>query len=66
MRELLNKLWIWLKNPNPDTILIKLWRKKRDRDNAIKGIEAKRQAEEYRQKVQEQAYLFWICNLFVI
>ena len=59
MRELLNKLWIWFKNPNPDIILIKLWRKKRDRDILIKGIEAKRQVEEYRQKVEKQAYLLW-------
>ena len=59
MRELLNKLWICLRKPDSDIILIKLWRKKRDRDNAIKEIEAKRQAEEYRQKVQEQAYLLW-------
>ncbi len=59
MRELLNKLWICLRKPDSDIVLIKLWRKKRDRDNAIKEIEAKRQAEEYRQKVQEQAYLLW-------
>ncbi len=59
MRELLNKFFIWLRKPDPDTILIKLWRKKRDRDKAIEVIEAKRQAEEYRQKVKEQAYLLW-------
>ena len=59
MKELLNDFLIWLKKPDPDTILIKLWWKKRDRDKAIEGIEAKRQAEEYRQKVKEQAYLLW-------
>ena len=59
MRELLNKFFIWLREPDPDTILIKLWREKRDRDKVIERIEAKRQAEEYRQKVKEQAYLLW-------
>ena len=59
MREFLNKFFIWLRKPDSDTILIKLWRKKRDRDKAIEGIEAKRQAEEYRQQVKEQAYLLW-------
>ena len=59
MGELLNKFFIWLRKPDPDTILIKLWRKKRDRDSAIKEIEAKRKVEEDRQKVQEQAYLLW-------
>ena len=56
MREFLNKFLIWLRKP---TILIKLWRRKRDRDEVIKDIEAKQRVEEERQKIEEQAYLLW-------
>ena len=59
MRELLNDFLIWLKKPDPDTILIKLWGRKRDRDEVIKDIEAKQRTEEERQKIEKQAYLLW-------
>ena len=59
MRELLNKFFILFRKPDLGVILIKLWRRKRDRDEVIKDIEAKQRVEEERQKIEEQAYLLW-------
>ena len=49
----------WLKNPNPDTVLIKYWQRKRSRTKVIKSLEVKQQEEQYQQIVATQAYLLW-------
>ncbi|MDJ0634925.1 MAG: pentapeptide repeat-containing protein [Xenococcaceae cyanobacterium MO_188.B29] len=54
-----SKLVKWLKNPDPDTILLKLWKKKRARDKKLQEIEAKQQAKEYKQRIEKEAYLLW-------
>lgn len=41
------------------TTLINWWKTKRDISKAIQRIEAKQQAEEYRQRVEKEAYFLW-------
>ncbi len=59
----INKLFddfvTWLKTPNPDTILLKIWKRKRARAKVIQRIEANKQAEEDRQSIEKEAYLLW-------
>ena len=54
-----SKLVNWFKNPDPDTILLKLWKKKRDKDKIIQNIEAKKQEEELKKIIEKEAYLLW-------
>jgi len=56
---LLDDFIAWLKNPNPDTVLIKYWQRKRSRTKVIKSLEVKQQEEQYQQIVATQAYLLW-------
>ncbi len=53
------KLVNWFKNTAPDTTLLKLWKRKRDRDKIIQNIEAKKQAEESEKIIEKEAYLLW-------
>ncbi len=59
MKKLFKDFLTWFKNPNPDTVLLKLWQRKRTRAKIIHRLQAKQQAEQYRQTVAKQAYLLW-------
>ena len=59
MKKLFKDFLTWFKNPDPDTVLLKLWQRKRTRAKIIHRLQAQQQAEQYRQTVAEQAYLLW-------
>jgi len=59
IKKLFNDFLTWLKKSNPDTTLVKLWKRKRARDKVIQRIEANQQAEENRQMVEKEAYFLW-------
>ncbi|MEL7417139.1 MAG: pentapeptide repeat-containing protein [Cyanobacteria bacterium J06555_3] len=56
---MLNDLIAWFKNPNPDTVLLKYWQRKRSDARVVNSLEAKQQQEQDRQIVATQAYLLW-------
>ena len=56
---LFDDLIAWFKNPDPDTVILKFWQRKRTRAKETRRLEAIQQAEEYRQRVEKQAYLLW-------
>ncbi|MEM7595633.1 MAG: DUF2934 domain-containing protein [Cyanobacteria bacterium P01_A01_bin.83] len=56
---MLNNFIAWFNNPNPDTVPLRYWQRKRSRAKVIKTFEAKQQEEQYQQIVATQAYLLW-------
>ena len=59
MKKLFKDFLTWFKDPDPDTVLLKFWQRKRTRGKIIHKLETKQQAEKYRQTVAKQAYLLW-------
>lgn len=66
MKKLFVDFITWFKKPNPDTTLLKLWKRKivRDRQRAEEKrrakIEQKIKAEEqYRKSIETEAYFLW-------
>ncbi|MEM7557090.1 MAG: pentapeptide repeat-containing protein [Cyanobacteria bacterium P01_A01_bin.84] len=56
---MLNNFIAWFKNYNPDTIILKYWRRKKTRTKVVKSLETKKQAEQYQQIIATKAYLLW-------
>ena len=59
INKLLDDFVAWLKKPDPDTTLLKLWKKKRARDKIIQSIQDKQKAEQYRESIEKEAYFLW-------
>ena len=61
MKKLFSNFVTWFKTPNPERILLKLCKPKsvRDKDKDIKIIKDTQQIEEYRRKIEKEAYFLW-------
>ena len=57
MRKIINSKLV-----NPLKNLFKPWKEKRARDKKLQEIEAKQQAEEYKQRIEKEAYLLWVAD----
>lgn len=62
----MNDLIAWFKNPNPDTVLLKYWQRKRSDARVVNSLESKQQQEQDRQIVATQAYLLWEVEQFTV